>query len=189
MKAIRGIRLAAATALLATFAFVLALAQEQDVRVVSSSGLTRVTWQGQEVFSGPTTGPVTALAINTNGTPRAAAFDGDKVLWESAPGAAALVKPAAGALTNRPGRWPKLPALTGGSPPLPPPGTGGSSLLVTTTNGVTVVRYKGQTVFQGPTQGGVTARSKSVNGEEWAAAFDGDQVLWENIAGAANKLK
>ena len=191
MKAFRAIRLAAAaaTAIFATFSFASLLAEGQDVRIVSINGLTRVNWQGKEVFAGATTGPVTSHSVSTNGAHCAAVFSGDKVLWESAPGAAALVKASVGPMTNQPGLWPSFPALPGGPTPVLRSGADGSSLSVTTTNGFTTVSYKGQTVFQGPTQGGVTARSKNVNSEESAAAFDGDQVLWENALGAAEQVK
>jgi len=159
------------------------------VRIVTSNGLTRVTWQGKEVFAGATTGPVTSHSLSTNGTHCAAVFNGDKILWESTPGAAALVKASLGPTTKPPGLRPSFPALPGRSAPLPRPGVGGNSLSVTTTNGLTTVSYKGQTVFQGQTHGSVAARSKSVNGEDSAAVFDGDQVLWENAPGAAERVK
>jgi hypothetical protein len=56
-------------------------------------------------------------------------------------------------------------------------------------NGQTTVTYKGEEVFSGQTTGAVSGRSSSVNGTEYAAAFDGDKVLWENVSGAAEQLK
>lgn len=59
----------------------------------------------------------------------------------------------------------------------------------TTKNGKTTVTYKGKQVFSGSTAGVVMTRSASENGKEWAAAFDGDKVLWENEPGASQHLK
>ena len=74
----------------------------------------------------------------------------------------------------------------GGSPSSVASGTGVS---VKTVNGQTTVTYKGEVVFKGQTSGLVSARSSSVNGTEYAAAFDGDKVLWENASGAAEHVK
>ncbi len=52
------------------------------------NGQTTITHNGKEVFSGPTTGMVSTRSMNNNGTELAAAFDGDKVLWENTSGAA-----------------------------------------------------------------------------------------------------
>lgn len=64
----------------------------------------------------------------------------------------------------------------------------GSGISVSTVNGQTTVTYKGEAVFKGATSGPVSAHSSSVNGAEYAAAFDGKKVLWENTSGAAEKL-
>ena len=55
-------------------------------------GQTTVTYQGKQVFSGPTTGKVTARSLTSNGKEFAAVFDGDKVIWENEPGAARHLK-------------------------------------------------------------------------------------------------
>ena len=49
--------------------------------------------------------------------------------------------------------------------------------------------YKGKEVFAGRTKGMVTAKASSENGTEYAAAFDGKKVLWENVPGAAKHVK
>ena len=64
-----------------------------------------------------------------------------------------------------------------------------SGISVSTVNGQTTVTYKGQEVFRGATSGKVSAKSSSENGTEYAAAFDGDKVLWENTEGAAGHVK
>lgn len=64
-----------------------------------------------------------------------------------------------------------------------------SSLSVSTVNGQTTVIYNGKEVFSGPTNGKVTSRSVSRNGKNYAAAWDGDTVIWENVKGAAGQAK
>lgn len=64
-----------------------------------------------------------------------------------------------------------------------------SSLVVNTVNGQTTVIYNGKEVFSGPTKGKVTSRSVSRNGKNYAAAWDEDTVLWENVPGAAALAK
>ena len=65
----------------------------------------------------------------------------------------------------------------------------GTGISVKTANGQTTVTYKGEEVFKGQTSGMVSARSSNVNGTEYAAAFDGDKVLWESTSGAAEHVK
>lgn len=62
------------------------------ISVKTVNGQTTVTYQGKEVFSGPTSGTVSGRSSSVNGTEVAAAFDGDKVLWESGSGAAEKLK-------------------------------------------------------------------------------------------------
>lgn len=64
-----------------------------------------------------------------------------------------------------------------------------SSLTVSTVNGQTTVIYNGKEVFSGPTKGKVTSRSVSRNGKNYAAAWEDDRVLWENVPGAAALAK
>lgn len=61
-------------------------------------------------------------------------------------------------------------------------------LQVLTENGKAKVLYQGRQVWAGPVQGTASARSRSVNGKDYAAAFDGDKVLWENVPGAARQV-
>lgn len=65
----------------------------------------------------------------------------------------------------------------------------GGSISTKTVNGSTVVTFQGKDISVGPTQGQVSARTTSVNGTIYAAAFDGDRVIWENLPGAAQQLK
>jgi hypothetical protein len=64
-----------------------------------------------------------------------------------------------------------------------------SSFNVRTINGQTVVIWNGRQVFSGPTKTAPRARSSTINGQEFAAVFDGDQVIWENVRGAGEQLK
>jgi hypothetical protein len=74
---------------------------------------------------------------------------------------------------------------------LPLGGTGlaqSSPLQVVNQNGQAKVIYQGRQVWAGPVQGAAAARSRSVNGKDYAAVFDGDKVLWENVPGAAKQV-
>jgi hypothetical protein len=62
------------------------------ISVSTAKGITTVTYKNKQVWSGKTTARVTGLSKVVNGTEYAAAFAGDKVIWESAPGAAKKVK-------------------------------------------------------------------------------------------------
>lgn len=64
-----------------------------------------------------------------------------------------------------------------------------TSISVSTNNGQTTVTYNGKEVFSGPTKGKVTSRAASRNGKDYAAAWDDDKVIWENVKGAAEMLK
>ena len=64
-----------------------------------------------------------------------------------------------------------------------------SGISVTNRNGDVTVTWKGKVVFTGKAAGRVTAKSANENGTEFAAAYDGDKVLWENVPGAGEKLK
>jgi len=58
------------------------------VSVSTVNGETVVTANGQEVYRGPTRGPVSSVSRSENGVEYSAIMDGDRVLWESSPGAA-----------------------------------------------------------------------------------------------------
>ncbi|MST94603.1 MAG: hypothetical protein EXS33_04935 [Pedosphaera sp.] len=64
-----------------------------------------------------------------------------------------------------------------------------SSLSVSTVNGQTTVIYNAKEVFSGPTKGKVASRSVSRDGKNYAAAWEDDRVLWENVPGAAAMAK
>jgi hypothetical protein len=172
----------------------------------TSNGQTVVTYNGREVFSGPTTGHVTTRSSSSNGVACAAAFDGDKVLWENRPGSAQHLKAA--------DKTPAAPAHHQPSNPHHPPATGPSqsaaphqpnlhsqnssahqtvtstsTISVKTVNHQTVVVYNGQDYPVGATHGQVSAKAKTIDGVSYAAAFDGDRVVWENVAGAAHKVR
>jgi hypothetical protein len=64
-----------------------------------------------------------------------------------------------------------------------------AAIEVKTENGKSTVTYKGKAVWSGKGKAAVTAQARTVEGKEYAAAFDGQKVLWENVKGAAKKVK
>lgn len=70
-------------------------------------------------------------------------------------------------------------------------GKSGTGIRVQVNNGEAEVVYNGETVWSGKVKSGAPVRglASSVNGEEHAAAFAGDEVLWENHDGAADALR
>ena len=67
--------------------------------------------------------------------------------------------------------------------------TAAAGISVSTRNGQTTIVYKGKEVWTGKTSGKVTGKAKAVNDKEYAAAYDGNKVIWENVPGAAAHLK
>jgi len=63
-----------------------------------------------------------------------------------------------------------------------------AGISVKTENGKSLVVYKGKTVWSGKAAGKVTAKAKTIDGKEYAAAFDGKKVVWESPKGAAKQL-
>jgi hypothetical protein len=101
--------------------------------------------------------------------------------------AAALAMAAQGG--EKSGKASNNAAAGGGSSSSSSSVSSGTGISVKTENGQTTVTYKGEEVFKGQTSGKVSARSSSVNGNEYAAAFDGDKVLWESASGASEQVK
>ena len=64
-----------------------------------------------------------------------------------------------------------------------------TSVQVDVKNGQGTIRLNGEEVWSGEVEGNLTSRSSNVNGEENAAVFDGDTVLWESSPGAAERVK
>jgi len=62
------------------------------VSVSTTNGKTTLVYKGKEVWSGKTTGKVSAKSKTVGNTEYVAAFDGDKVIWENVKGAGAKVK-------------------------------------------------------------------------------------------------
>jgi hypothetical protein len=67
--------------------------------------------------------------------------------------------------------------------------TAAAGITVTFDGGKSTVTYGGQKVFEGATKAKAVAMVKNVNGVQYAAAFDGTRVLWENVKGASAKVK
>ncbi|MEN9360747.1 MAG: hypothetical protein RL095_2282 [Verrucomicrobiota bacterium] len=64
-----------------------------------------------------------------------------------------------------------------------------SSISSRTENGQTTITFNGQEVWKGATTGKVRAQTLSREGQSFAAAFDGDQVLWESSKGAGAEIE
>lgn len=64
-----------------------------------------------------------------------------------------------------------------------------AGVTVTTVNGVSTVTWKDKAVWTGKTANSVRAQAQTVDGVEYAAAWDGTRVIWENVPGAAEKVK
>lgn len=67
--------------------------------------------------------------------------------------------------------------------------SGGQALEAETVNGSTVIRYGGREFPVGRTRGLVTTRAVSLQGHEYAAAFEDGRVIWESTPGAAQQLR
>jgi hypothetical protein len=67
--------------------------------------------------------------------------------------------------------------------------SGGNCISVSSVNGQTTITYQGKQVWKGLTKGAISGKSASINGDECAAAFEDDKVLWESRSGAAEELK
>lgn len=74
-------------------------------------------------------------------------------------------------------------------------GTGGygfpdhSNIGTKSVNGVTIIVFKGREFPVGKTKGRISAKAATIDGKDFAAAFEDDRVVWENIPGAAERLK
>ncbi len=64
-----------------------------------------------------------------------------------------------------------------------------AGISVSNRNGDVTVTWKGKVVFTGKATGRVSGKASNENGTEFAAAFDDDKVIWENVPGAGEKLK
>jgi hypothetical protein len=174
------------------------------IAVNSVNGQTVVTWNGEKVFTGPTKGQVSARTSNVNGIQYAAAFDGDIVIWENVPGAAQQLGPSQGGTAglDRQKLMENLRKLIEERKKFAEQyqqnfngqtnGIGvfsGSGISIKSVNGETMVVYQGKEIPIGPTKGKVFAKSKSLNGTNYAVAYDDDQMVWENVPGAAEQFK
>jgi hypothetical protein len=81
------------------------------------------------------------------------------------------------------------PMLPGQPLPVTLPQNSESSISIKTVNGSTVIIYQGREFSVGPTKGSLSVKTKSTQGTDFAAAFEGDRVIWENVPGAAQKVK
>ena len=107
----------------------------------------------------------------------AAVWAGENVIWESAQGAAARL--GAATAEAEPGSTVRQLTIRSGQ----------ARLSTATTDGKTRVFFNDQEVFSGPDLGLITTKSRIVGEKAFAAAWDGDRLLWENVPGAAAQLK
>jgi hypothetical protein len=62
-------------------------------------------------------------------------------------------------------------------------------VIVVNNNGQVTVTWKGQQVYSAQTNAPVWGQSARIGSDEYAAALTGDTILWENVPGAAEKVK
>ena len=82
-----------------------------------------------------------------------------------------------------------LGAIAGDQAAPPSASTASGGISCSVANGQGKVAYKGQEVWKGKVEHGLSGTASTINGTELAAAFDGDKVVWENVSGAAKQLK
>jgi hypothetical protein len=173
-----------------------------SISVCTTNGQTVATYNGSQVFAGPTKEPVHARSQAIQGVTYAAVFEGSKVLWESQPGAAQHLNEA-GSIGHQQFMEHHRKATEeqqrliqqhqtnfqahGGA--TIQSGSSGTSISVKTVNHQAVVVYEGREIPVGSVQGVVSAKAKTLHGVNYAAAFDGERVLWENVPGAAEKVR
>lgn len=146
-----------------------------EITTSSVNGDAVVTWNGAVVWQGRTKNPLRAAAITADGKDFAAAFDGEKTVWENEPGSGAAVR----------NKSPELKAL-----PVPPKGpVAGRGISTRLVNGETIINWQNKEVWRGTTSGFITCKSRALNGVEIAAVFDTGKMIWESEPGAAARVK
>ncbi len=81
------------------------------------------------------------------------------------------------------------PMLPGPAFPVTVPQNSESGISTKTVNGSTVIVYQGREFSVGPTRGSLSVKTKNIQGQDFAAAFEGTRVIWENVPGAAQRVK
>ena len=141
----------------------------------SVNGEALVTWNGATVWQGRTTNPLRAAAVMVDGREFAAAFDGEKTLWESEPGAGVKVRE-------------KSPELRASA--VPPKGpVAGRGISTRIVDGITIIHWQGREVWRGTTSGFLVCKTKALDGVELAAVFDGEKIVWESQPGVAARVR
>ncbi len=139
------------------------------------NGEAVLTWNGTTVWQGLTTNPLRAASILDEGKEIATAFDGDKIVWESHPGAAAKIR----------AKSPELKASA-----IPPKGpVAGRGISTRLVDGETIILWQNKEVWRGTTGGFLVCKTRALNGVEIAAVFDGEKTIWESHPGAAARVK
>ena len=144
----------------------------------------------------------------------AAAWDGEELVWENVPGAGEKLQDMAGAMSrgaDLEGRMKAIMAEMAKRPQSPREmqnrikelmsgadasgnhAQASASISGSTTNGAGVVTYGGEEVWEGKITERLrvkaeASRDKDNYDGEYAAAWDGENMLWENVPGAAKAL-
>ncbi len=149
-----------------------------SVRTVN--GVSTVFYHGEVVWSGPVRQGIRTKRVFLDGEEYAVAFDGSKVVWENRKRAGVLLRRS----SQKTSAWHKERRTLGsGNSRL-----GKATIRVLYRDGETSVIYGGEEVWRGKAGGAVSAKTKRTLFREYAAAFAGDQVLWENVPGAGQRL-
>ena len=171
-----------------TLAFILAgaaftgPASAGSVKMRNINGEAVVEMNGKEVWRGTAGANLQTRSSSVDGKDYAALLDGDKVVWESEPGAAEKAK-------VKPLDLPDSPQGGAGGKAEGKSAKSKAGVSATTKDGVTTVTVAGKEVWKGKTTGKVSTTSVMVDGTNHAAVLEGDKVLWESSKGAAEIAK
>jgi hypothetical protein len=145
-------------------------AGQSSISVVSSQGQTTVTWNGKQVYAGPTKGDVLARRFTVAGQEFAIAYDGGAVVWQNHTDAVTKLKSAT------------YPSTTTHA-------TSQGNVMCQTLSGIVRVTWNRKQVYSGSVKNPATVKSATIGGVAYAACYDGAKVVWESAPGAASKLK
>jgi hypothetical protein len=67
--------------------------------------------------------------------------------------------------------------------------SGHSTIGTKSVNGVTTIVFNGREFPVGKTSGTISTKAATIDGKDFAAAFEDDRLVWENVPGAAGRLK
>ena len=166
-----------------------------------NNGVGVVTYNGEEVWSGEIKNGLRTAARSLVGqdSPEeflAVAWDGEEVVWENVEGAGGKLKEMSGLGLER-GMLEdfrkKIEEMMNRRPFQKGAAKNKSAINGSTTNDKGVVNYKGEEVWTGEVEVGLRVKAEASRDQkkydgEYAAAWDGEKVVWENVKGAAAEL-